>query len=141
MGLGQEPKEGDGRAMDDMGAVAVIMDNVGAGDVIVVLLIVFVLLLIRRGVRIAPQSEVCVVERSGKHQRTLPAGLNLIVPFLDVVSHRISVLERQLPEFTISVITRDNVEVNLQATVFYRIADAAHSVHEGTPCAVRPAAA
>lgn len=105
------------------------MDNVGALDVIVVLLIVFALLLIWRGVKIVPQSAVFVVERFGKYQRTLPAGLNLIVPFIDVVSHRISVLERQLPEFTISVITRDNVEVSLRATVFYRISDAAHSVY------------
>ena len=61
--------------------------------------------------------------------RTLPAGLNFIIPFLDRVAHRISVLERQLPEFGISVITKDNVEVQLEATVFYRIVDAASSVY------------
>ncbi len=105
------------------------MENLSAANIIVVLLIAFALLLIWRGVKVVPQSEVFVVERFGKYQRTLPAGLNLIVPFLDTVSHRISVLERQLPEFTISVITRDNVEVNLRATVFYRISDAAHSVY------------
>ena len=105
------------------------MENLSALNIIVILLIAFALLLIWRGVKVVPQSEVFVVERFGKYQRTLPAGLNLIVPFLDTVSHRISVLERQLPEFTISVITRDNVEVNLRATVFYRISDAAHSVY------------
>lgn len=105
------------------------MGNLSALNIIVILLIAFALLLIWRGVKVVPQSEVFVVERFGKYQRTLPAGLNLIVPFLDTVSHRISVLERQLPEFTISVITRDNVEVNLRATVFYRISDAAHSVY------------
>ena len=105
------------------------MENLSADNIIVILLIVFVLLLIWRGVKVVPQSDVYVIERFGKFQRTLPAGLNLIVPFLDTVSHRISVLERQLPEFAISVITRDNVEVNLRATVFYRISDAAHSVY------------
>ena len=94
-----------------------------------VLLVVFALVLLWRGVRIVPQSEVFVVERFGKFRRTLPAGLNLIVPFLDRVSRRISILERQLPEFEISVITRDNVEVNLEATVFYRIVDAARSIY------------
>ena len=93
------------------------------------LLAAFALVLIWRGVKIVPQSEVYVVERFGKFRRTLPAGLNIIVPFLDSVSHRISVLERQLPEFAISVITRDNVEVNLEATVFYRIIDAARSIY------------
>ena len=95
----------------------------------VIVTVVFVLLLIWRGVKIVPQSEVYVVERFGKYVRTLPAGLNLIVPFLDAVSHRISILERQLPEFSISVITRDNVEVNLEATVFYRITEAERSVY------------
>jgi regulator of protease activity HflC (stomatin/prohibitin superfamily) len=51
------------------------------------------------------------------------------VPFLDVVRHKISILERQLPEFRISVITKDNVEVFLAATVFYRITDASASVY------------
>ena len=55
--------------------------------------------------------------------------MNFIIPFLDVVRHRISILERQLPEFAISVITKDNVEVKLEATVFYRIVEAASSVY------------
>ncbi len=105
------------------------MENLAPINIVVVLLVVFALLLIWRGVKVVPQSQVYVVERFGKYRRTLPAGLNLIVPFLDTVSHRISVLERQLPEFTISVITRDNVEVNLRATVFYRISDAPRSVY------------
>jgi len=45
------------------------------------------------------------------------------------VAHKISILERQLPEFRISVITKDNVEVQLEATVFYRLVDAAASVY------------
>jgi len=91
------------------------MEDLSMLNVVVVLLIVFAMLLIWHGVKVVPQSRVYVVERFGKYQRTLPAGLSVIVPFLDSVSHRISVLERQLPEFTISVITRDNVEVNLQS--------------------------
>lgn len=88
-----------------------------------------VLLLIYLGVKIVPQSEVYVIERFGKYTRTLGAGLNLIIPFLDRVAHRVSILERQLPEFTISVITRDNVEVQLETTVFYRITDAGRTVY------------
>lgn len=102
---------------------------VDPGNIITLLLVLFALLIIWRGVKIVPQSDVYMVERFGRYIRTLPAGLNLIVPFIDKVSHRISILERQLPEFRISVITRDNVEVNLEATVFYRIVDAARSVY------------
>ena len=76
-----------------------------------------------------PQSEVFVIERFGKYTRTLPAGLSVLIPFLDRVAHKISILERQLPEFNISVITRDNVEVQLRATVFFRITDASRTVY------------
>lgn len=98
-------------------------------SIIAVLIVVFALLLIRKGVNIVPQSKEYVVERFGKYTRTLRAGLNLIVPFLDRIAHKISILERQLPAFKISVITKDNVEVELESTVFYRVLDAAASVY------------
>ncbi|MAM81688.1 MAG: paraslipin [Gammaproteobacteria bacterium] len=87
------------------------------------------LLTVWKGVNVVPQSDEYVVERFGKYTKTLKAGLNFIVPFLDKIAHKVSILERQLPEFTISVITKDNVEVQLRATVFYRVLDAAKSVY------------
>lgn len=98
-------------------------------SIIAVLFVVFALLLIFKGVNIVPQSKEFVVERFGKYTRTLHAGLNLIIPFLDSIAHKLSILERQLPSFKISVITKDNVEVELESTVFYRIVDAAASVY------------
>ena len=94
-----------------------------------ILILVLVIILIWRGIKVVSQSQVYIVERFGKYTKTLSAGLNFIIPFLDVVRHRISILERQLPEFAISVITKDNVEVKLEATVFYRIVEAASSVY------------
>ena len=52
-----------------------------------------------------------------------------IVPYLDKVAHKVSILERQLNEFAISVITSDNVEVSLNSTVFFRVTDASRSVY------------
>ena len=49
------------------------------------------------GIRIVPQSEKYVVERFGRLHSVLGAGINLIVPYLDRVADKISVLERQLP--------------------------------------------
>ncbi len=97
--------------------------------VLIFLLVIVGLLTLYLGIKIVPQSEVYVVERFGKYTKTLAAGLSIIVPYLDRVAHRISVLERQLPELTISVITRDNVEVDLETTVFYRVVDASRSVY------------
>ena len=89
-------------------------------DLLVPLLVVFLaFFILLSAIRVVPQSEVFVIERFGKYTRTLPAGLSVLIPFLDRVAHKISILERQLPEFSISVITRDNVEVQLRATVFF----------------------
>lgn len=99
------------------------------GIIVPVLIVILALIFVYKGVKVVPQSNVYVIERFGKYLKTLNAGLNLIVPFLDSIAHKLSILERQLPQFNISVITKDNVEVNLEATVFYRIVDASRSVY------------
>lgn len=86
------------------------------------LVIILVLLL---GVKVVPQSKVYIVERFGKYYKTLNAGLGYVVPFLDNVVHKVDILERQLDDFKISVVTKDNVEVDLVSTVFFRVIDAA----------------
>ena len=98
-------------------------------SIISVLFFGFVILTIYLGVKIVPQSDVFIIERFGKYSKTLSAGLSIIVPYLDKVAHKISILERQLKEFTISVISKDNVEVKLETTVFYRLVDASRSVY------------
>jgi regulator of protease activity HflC (stomatin/prohibitin superfamily) len=98
-------------------------------SIISVLFFGFVILTIYLGVKIVPQSDVFIIERFGKYSKTLSAGLSIIIPYLDKVAHKISILERQLKEFTISVISKDNVEVKLETTVFYRLVDASRSVY------------
>lgn len=98
-------------------------------EVLTFVVILFALVTVFKGIRVVPQSEVFLVERFGKYRRTLNAGMNLIIPFVDKVRHRVSILERQLSEFSISVITKDNVEVILDSTVFFRVIDAASSVY------------
>jgi regulator of protease activity HflC (stomatin/prohibitin superfamily) len=105
------------------------LGNLEFANVVLGLVVLLGIVTVWKGVKVVPQSEVYVVERFGRYTKTLNAGLNLLVPFLDNVAHRVSVLERQLPEFTISVITRDNVEVQLEATVFYRVLDASRTVY------------
>jgi|TARA_B110000305_G_scaffold174783_1_gene193299 regulator of protease activity HflC (stomatin/prohibitin superfamily) len=94
--------------------------------VLISLLIIFVLYL---GIKVVPQSKVYVIERFGKYTKTLESGLSLIIPFIDKVAHKVDILERQLPRFEISVITKDNVEVGLVSTVFFRVLDASKSVY------------
>lgn len=95
-------------------------------------LIVFLLLVAFTGIKIVPQSQEYVIEQFGKYIRTLRAGLSFIVPVLNRVAARVSILERQLEPQPISVITKDNVEIQLTTAVFFRVIDAAKSVYRIT---------
>ncbi|MDO9525963.1 MAG: SPFH domain-containing protein [Gemmobacter sp.] len=89
----------------------------------------FIIVSVFLAVRIVPQSEKYVVERFGRLQAVLGPGINLIVPFIDNVAHRISVLERQLPTSRQDAITADNVLVTVETSVFYRIIDPEKTVY------------
>jgi regulator of protease activity HflC (stomatin/prohibitin superfamily) len=98
-------------------------------NIVLLLLAAFIILAIFLGVRIVPQSEKYVVERFGRLQSVLGPGINFIIPFLDRVAHRISILERQLPTASQDAITRDNVLVQVDTSVFYRILEPEKTVY------------
>ncbi len=93
------------------------------------LLAVVLIVVILKGVKIVPQSEQHVVERFGRLRSVLGPGINLIVPFFDKVAHQISILERQLPTASQDAITRDNVLVQVETSVFYRITEPEKTVY------------
>ncbi|WP_373355219.1 SPFH domain-containing protein [Pseudoroseicyclus sp. CXY001] len=99
------------------------------GSIVALLLAVFVIIAIFRGIRIVPQSEKYVVERFGRLHAVLGPGINFTVPFLDRVAHRISILERQLPTASQDAITSDNVLVKVDTSVFYRITEPEKTVY------------
>ncbi len=99
------------------------------GNAVYLALAAFFLLAVFLGVRIVPQSEKHVVERFGRLHAVLGPGINFIVPFLDRVAHRISVLERQLPTNRQDAITADNVLVQVDTSVFYRITEPEKTVY------------
>ena len=96
---------------------------------VLVFLAILIIYVIYLAIKIVPQSKVFVIERFGKFTRILESGLSIIIPFVDRVAFRVDILERQLPPFKMSVITEDNVEVELVSTVFFRVLDAAKSVY------------
>ncbi|WP_083100785.1 SPFH domain-containing protein [Pseudophaeobacter leonis] len=90
---------------------------------------IFLILIVVKGVHIVPQSEKFVIERFGRLHAVLGPGMNFIVPLLDVVAHRISILERQLPSASQDAITKDNVLVQIDTSVFYRITEPEKTVY------------
>lgn len=94
-----------------------------------ILLALLIIIALFKSLKIVPQSEQHVVERFGRLHSVLGPGINMIMPFLDKVAHRISILERQLPTATQDAITRDNVLVQVDSSVFYRIVQPEKTVY------------
>lgn len=106
-----------------------IFAELGGGGTALLFLAIFILFCIYLGVRIVPQSEKHVVERFGRLRSVLGPGINFIVPFLDRVAHKVSILERQLPNASQDAITADNVLVTVETSVFYRILEPERTVY------------
>lgn len=94
-----------------------------------ILLALLIIIAIFKSLKIVPQSEQHVVERFGRLHSVLGPGINMIMPFLDRIAHRISILERQLPTATQDAITKDNVLVQVDSSVFYRIVQPEKTVY------------
>jgi regulator of protease activity HflC (stomatin/prohibitin superfamily) len=103
--------------------------NAAEGSVVYILLAILFIVFIYKAVQIVPQSEKHVVERFGRLHAVLGPGINLTIPFLDKVAHRISILERQLPTASQDAITKDNVLVQVDTSVFYRIIEPEKTVY------------
>jgi regulator of protease activity HflC (stomatin/prohibitin superfamily) len=99
------------------------------GNAVYLAIAAFIIICIFLGVRIVPQAEKHVVERFGRLRAVLGPGINFVVPFLDRIAHKVSVLERQLPTAHQDAITTDNVLVKVETSVFYRITEPEKTVY------------
>ncbi|MCK0151766.1 SPFH/Band 7/PHB domain protein [Marivita sp. S6314] len=109
--------------------IETLLTDLAGGDIVTLLLAGFIILCLFLAIRIVPQSQKFVVERFGRLRVVLGPGINFIVPFLDRVAHKISILERQLPNATQDAITKDNVLVQIDTSVFYRILEPEKTVY------------
>ena len=105
------------------------LNDLLGGNAVYLAIAIFIILCIFLGVRIVPQAEKHVVERFGRLRSVLGPGINFLVPFLDRIAHKVSVLERQLPTAHQDAITTDNVLVKVETSVFYRITSPEKTVY------------
>ena len=98
-------------------------------NIVLLALALLIVVALFKAVRIVPQSMKYVVERFGRLRVVLGPGINFLVPFLDKVAHKVSVLERQLPTANQDAITTDNVLVKVETSVFYRITEPEKTVY------------
>src|SRR5689334_7034005 len=95
-----------------------------------VMVIVLGLAVVYAGAKTVPQGQEWTVERFGRYMRTLRPGLNLIVPFVDRIGVKLSMMETVLDIPTQEVITKDNAMVKADAVTFYQVVEAVKAAYE-----------
>src|SRR5687767_15742247 len=95
-----------------------------------VLFALFVVLVLSRTVRIIPQARAGIVERFGKYKETLPAGLNIVVPFIDRVRYLIDLREQVVSFPPQPVITEDNLVVSIDTVIYFQVTDPVAATYE-----------
>jgi regulator of protease activity HflC (stomatin/prohibitin superfamily) len=88
-----------------------------------VVLLVLVVVFVAQSVRIVPQQNAWVVERLGKYDRTLGAGLNFLIPFIDRVGYKHSLKEIALDVPSQVCITRDNTQLQVDGILYFQVTD------------------
>lgn len=93
------------------------------GLILSIVLAVIVIVFIALTIKIIPQQRVGVIERLGKFQRVMQPGLNIIIPIIDRVRvyHDLRIQQTNVPPQ--KVITKDNVQVEIDTIIFYQIVD------------------
>jgi regulator of protease activity HflC (stomatin/prohibitin superfamily) len=94
-----------------------------AGLVVAAIAVIVLLVALRQMVNIVQQGQLGVVQRLGEYRRTHEPGLVIIAPFIESL-RRVDMREIPIPGDRQEVITRDNVVVTVNATIFTQIIDA-----------------
>ncbi len=109
-----------------------------------VVLLVLVVIYVSQGIKIVSQSETIIIERLGKYNRTLQAGINIILPIVEKpkatavrmpngfigLTKKIDLREQVIDFDKQSVITKDNVMTEINALLYFQIVDPVKSVYE-----------
>jgi regulator of protease activity HflC (stomatin/prohibitin superfamily) len=98
--------------------------------VLLLLVVLFVVVMLAKTVRIVPQARAGIVERFGKYKGTLPAGLNIVVPFIDRLRYLIDLREQVVSFPPQPVITEDNLVVSIDTVIYFQVTDPVTATYE-----------
>ena len=93
----------------------IMIAGIIAGSVLLLILIV--------GIKIVPQATEYVVERLGKYNKTWSAGIHFLIPIVDRISKKVTLKEQYLDSPPQPVITKDNVTMQIDTVVFFKVFD------------------
>ncbi|MCM1148220.1 MAG: SPFH/Band 7/PHB domain protein [Bacteroidales bacterium] len=113
------------------------------GLYVIVAIVILVALFAKNALMIVPQSETRIIERLGKYFATLSPGVNVIIPFIDrskpiitmsrgryVYSSTINLREQVYDFDRQNVITKDNIQMQINALLYFQIVDPFKAVYE-----------
>ena len=112
-------------------------------SILLIAVVVLALVLVKMSLVIIPQSETRIIERLGKYHATLKPGINIIIPFIDRAKSIVAMtagryhytsaidLREQVYDFDKqNVITKDNVQTQINALLYFQIVDPFKAVYE-----------
>ena len=100
------------------------------GIIVVVLLAIFIITAIARSVRIVPQAVALIVERLGRYNSTMYAGLHFLIPFVDRVRAGVDLREQVVSFPPQPVITSDNLVVSIDTVIYFQVTDPKSATYE-----------
>jgi regulator of protease activity HflC (stomatin/prohibitin superfamily) len=101
-----------------------MFDGISGSIVVVLALVLLAVIVLAKTAIAVPQQSAYVVERLGRYAGTLDAGFHILTPFVDVVRYRHSLKERAIDIPEQICITRDNVQVGVDAVLYLRVLNA-----------------
>ena len=117
------------------------MERIGA--IVLIVIVVLAIVLVKKTLVIIPQSETKIIERLGRYYATLKPGINIIIPFIDRAKDIVALkngrytytntidLREQVYDFDRqNVITKDNIQMQINALLYFQIVDPFKAVYE-----------
>ena len=91
--------------------------------IIVAAVLAAIIVFIVINIRVVRQATAMVVECFGKYRATWYTGLHFMIPFVERVANKVSLMEQVVDFENPAVITKDNVRMDIDTVVFYQITD------------------
>ena len=91
--------------------------------IIILGIVVIIIVAFFKTIRIVPQKSAFIVERLGKYNATLDAGLHILIPFLDNVAYKHTLKEQAVDVPPQTCITKDNISVEVDGILYLQVND------------------
>lgn len=99
-------------------------------SIVFIIFVAFAVVTLWKGIVRVPQGQEFTIERFGKYRATFTPGLHWMVPYVDGIGRRLSLMEQVLDVPSQEVITKDNAMVGVDGVVFYQVLDAPKAAYE-----------